>query len=55
MNARFRKVWQWAWLLIGLPFAYATVLCSLIGFGPREAARWAKHCGLPWFRKGGAK
>jgi hypothetical protein len=41
--------WAWAWCLIALPFGYVIVLCSLVGRGPRDAAKWAKHCGLPWF------
>ena len=41
--------WGWLWIIIALPFGYATVLCSLIGFGPKTAKKWAKQNGLPWF------
>jgi len=43
------KSWAWFWCIIAAPFGYITVLCSLIGLGPKKAKNWAKHCGLPWF------
>jgi hypothetical protein len=40
--------WQLTWVIIASPFAYVTILCSLVGYGPATARKWAKHCGLPW-------
>jgi len=43
------KAWGFLWKIIALPFGYITVVCALIGYGPKECGNWAKHCGLPWF------
>lgn len=43
-----RKLWGFAWAVAALPFAYAVLICLLIGVGYQPTKDWADEQGL-WF------